>query len=159
MCIYPKLIKNKKFEANKKNGGIIPAVFDKRTLLIPVACGNCIECRKKKSREWQVRLQEEIRDGEKAEFVTLTFSNRSIKELTNEIWNEDLSIQGYKLDNEIATLATRRFLERWRKKHKKSVKHWLVTELGHNGTENIHMHGIIWPICEMDEIEKLWKLS
>ena len=30
------------------------------------------------------------------------------------------------------------------KNKQKSVRHWLITELGHNGTENIHLHGIIW---------------
>ena len=82
-------------------------------------------------------------------FVTLTFSNKSILELTQEsrkitwekikkikdgetVLKEELAkkeiyklkakLSGYKLDNEIATLATRRFLERWRKENKKSLK-------------------------------------
>lgn len=153
MCLYPKLIKNRKYTANKKNGGNIPAVIDKRVLYVPAGCGKCIECKKQKSREWQVRLQEEIRHDKTGKFVTLTFSNESIKELTEEI----KGLEGYELDNEIATLGTRRFLERWRKKYKKSVKHWLVTELGGNGTENIHMHGIIWTDKPAEEITKIWK--
>ena len=59
-------------------------------------------------------------------------------------------------ENELATLAVRRFLERWRKKHKISVKHWLVTELGHEGTERIHLHGIIWHDNVLD-IKEIWK--
>ena len=39
--------------------------------------------------------------------------------------------------------SCRRWLERIRKRTGKSVKHWLVTELGHEGTERIHLHGII----------------
>jgi len=160
MCLYPKLINNRKYVSNKKNGGIIPPVTDKRTLLVPVGCGKCIECKKQKSREWQVRLQEEIRHNGNGKFITLTFSNESIKELSKEIKN----VSGYNLDNEIATLATRRFLERYRKKYKKSIRHWLVTELGGNGTENIHMHGIIFPkninneteIEEIENISKIW---
>ena len=34
-------------------------------------------------------------------------------------------------------------LERIRKKTKKSVKHWFITELGEN-TGRIHLHGICW---------------
>ena len=49
MCLYPKLIKNKKYMSNKKNGGVIPAVSDERTLFVPVGCGKCIECLKQKS--------------------------------------------------------------------------------------------------------------
>jgi len=153
MCLYPKLIKNRKYVSNKKNGGNIPPVTDQRVLLVPVGCGKCIECKKQKAREWQVRLTEEIRNDNTGKFVTLTFSNESIKELTKEI----NGVEGYNLDNEIATLATRRFLERWRKKYKKSIKHWLITELGGNGTENIHMHGILWTTEKAEEINKIWK--
>ena len=32
-----------------------------------------------------------------------------------------------------------------------------MTELGHNGTENIHLHGIIWTNKDRAEIEKNWK--
>jgi hypothetical protein len=153
MCLYPRLIKNRKYVANKKNGGNIPTVFDNRVLIVPAGCGKCIECKKQKGREWSVRLQEEIRHDKRGKFVTLTFSNESIKELTKEI----KGLEGYNLDNEIATLATRRFLERWRKKYKKSVKHWLITEIGGNGTENIHMHGIIWTEETAETINNIWK--
>ena len=54
------------------------------------------------------------------------------------------------------TIGIRRFLERWRKKHKRSVKHWFITELGHQGTENIHIHGFIWA-NERDDINIIWK--
>lgn len=152
MCLYPKLIKNRKYIANKKNGGIIPPVSDNRVLMVPAGCGKCIECKKQKAREWSVRLQEEVRHNKNGKFVTLTFSNESIKELA-----QGIELQGYDLDNEIATKAVRRFLERWRKKYKKSVKHWLVTELGGNGTENIHLHGILYTEESTKTIEKIWK--
>lgn len=153
MCLYPKLIKNKKYTKNKKNGGIIPPVFDERVLLVPVGCGRCIECMKQKKREWQVRLSEELRHDRSGKFVTLTFTNESLKELEKDVGIRDL---GKIIENEIATLAVRRFLERWRKKHKKSVKHWLITELGHEGTERIHLHGIIYT-DNVKDIEEIWK--
>lgn len=152
MCLYPKLINNRKYQNNKKNGGIIPPVSDKRVLVVPVGCGKCMECKKQKSREWAVRLHEEIRHDKRGKFVTLTFSDESIKELKK---GEELN--GYDLDNQIAKKAIRRFLERWRKKYKKSVKHWLVTELGGNGTENIHLHGIIWTDENAKTINEIWK--
>ena len=62
MCLYPKLIKNKKYVANKKNGGNVPIPKDDRVLFVPVGCGNCIECKRQKKREWQVRLQEELKE-------------------------------------------------------------------------------------------------
>ena len=67
------------------------------------------------------------------------------------------NLEGYELDNELATLGVRLFLERWRKIHKKSLRHWLITELGHNGTENIHLHGVVWTDKNFEEIRKHWQ--
>ena len=154
MCLYPKLIKNRKYIANKKNGGNIPAVIDNRVLYVPIKCGKCMECMKSKSREWSVRLNEELRHNNKMTFVTLTFSNENIIKLKEEIEKKH-KIEGYEIDNEIVKLAVRRFCERWRKKYKKSIKHWLVSELGHNGTKNVHIHGILWSDNKND-IDKIW---
>lgn len=151
MCLFPKLIRNKKYVANKKNQGQPPIMKDGRVALVPVGCGKCVECRKKTARDWKIRLNEEVKHNENGKFVTLTFSNEEYTELAKEVQGE-----GYELDNRIAKLAVRRFLERWRKKYKKSVRHWLVTELGHKGTEHLHLHGIIWA-DDATEIEKIWK--
>lgn len=161
--------------ANKKNGGFIPPLpliydketdtikKDKRVLLVPVGCGKCMECQKQRSRNWSQRLKEEIKISKKGKFVTLTFEDEQIKnikegkDLNGKQVAEPLKLQGYELDNEIATIAIRRFLENWRKKYKKSIRHWLVTELGGNGTENIHIHGVMWSEKTADEIKKMWK--
>lgn len=159
----------------------MPPVKDNRTLYVPVACGQCIECKRAKARDWRVRLLEDIKTHKNGHMITLTFSNDSIRELTDEIQLKILDktlelsrksknktrdkeiqklrdkISGYKLDNEIATLAVRRFTERWRKQYKKTIRHWLVTELGHEGTENIHMHGIVWTDEPLSQVEKHWK--
>lgn len=119
MCLYPKLIKNKRYTVTKKNGGVIPPVFDERTLYVPIGCGKCIECMKQKKRNWQVRLLEEIKHDRTGKFVTLTFSEEALESL-----NKDVEIKNMDsiIENEIATLAVRRFLERWRKKHKKKCE-------------------------------------
>ena len=119
-------------------------------------------------------------------FITLTFSNEWISKITREVtrkttkikngikstWidkngklcqrykykyiTEEVQLKGYDLDNAIATHAVRKFNERWRKRYGKAIRHWLVTELGHNGTENIHLHGIIWT-DNTEELAKIWK--
>lgn len=154
MCLYPRLIKNRKYTANKKNGGNIPPVPDERVKYVPIGCQRCIECRKQKARAWQVRLLEDIKENRNGKFITLTFSNEGIKKVYDQL--EDKELTGYELDNEIATRAMRLFLERWRKKYGKSLRHWMVTELGHNGTENIHLHGIVWT-DEISTIEDIWQ--
>lgn len=153
MCLFTRLVENRKYRSNKKNGGVVPAVPDSRVYYVAVGCGECIECRKQKAREWQVRLLEDVQENRNGKFVTLTFSNEKLREINADV---DERWQGYERDNRIAILAVRRFLERWRKKYKKSVRHWLITELGHNGTENIHLHGIIWTDKTMEEIEERW---
>lgn len=143
MCLYPKLILNRKYIPNKKNKGQPAIVTDERTRYVPIGCGKCMECMRQRSREWQVRLHEELRTDDKTMklFVTLSFSDESLIKLEKDL---NSNLDGYNLDNKIATLAVRRFLERWRKTYKASLKHWLVTELGQTNTERIHIHGILW---------------
>lgn len=161
MCLYPRLMKNPKYKKNKKNGGVIPPILDKRIKLVPIGCGKCIECRREKAREWQIRMAEEIKENKDGKFITLTFSNEALRELKPavkiRIKAKTDQEKKYIYENELATIAVRRFLERWRRKYKKSVKHWLVTELGHEGTKRIHLHGILFTKVDNEEIERIWK--
>lgn len=155
MCLYPRLILNRKYKANAKNGGIIPAIPDMRVRYVPVGCQVCIECKKQKARQWQVRLSEEIKNNRNGRFITLTFSTAGLREVyESDDKLKDLS--GYDLDNGICTRAVRLFLERWRKKYKVSLRHWFITELGHGETEHVHLHGIVWT-DDLYEIERIWK--
>lgn len=155
MCIFEKPILNRKYVKNKKNRGQPPPISDLRLKYVQSTCGECIECRKEKARDWQVRLLEDIKYHTNAKYVVLTFSNESIAKLHEEYiekLHEDgrrikvpiKELNGYEKDNAIATRAIHLFRENWRKQFKKSIRHWLVTELGHNGTENIHLHGFLW---------------
>lgn len=151
MCLFPRLLKNPKYKQNKKNGGNVPDIQDIRVRYVPVACGNCIECRKAKAREWQVRLNEELKRTKYPYFITLTFEAKELKKLCKT----------YKLkeSNAVAGKAVRLFLERVRKDYKKSIKHWLITELGQDKTERIHLHGVFfmeYPINK-EWLNKYWK--
>ena len=55
------MIKNPKYLSNKKNNNNPPEITDERVKWVPVGCGNCMECRKQKKREWQIRMNEEIK--------------------------------------------------------------------------------------------------
>lgn len=153
MCLYPKLIKNKKYLPNEKNGGNVPIAKDERVLYVPVGCGRCFECRRQKRREWQVRLTEEIKHNNTGLFVTLSFSEQALDEIEKKIkWDKSYYIRC----NEIARYAVRHFLERWRRKFKKSVRHWLVTELGQRNTERVHIHGLLFTEESKEVIEERW---
>lgn len=158
MCIHKTLRENRKYLPNKKNGGIVPPFpihkgkEDKRVRAVPTGCGQCFECKKQKGREWQVRLLEDIKHYKNALFVTLTFSDKSIKEISRRY----PQLKGYTLDNQIATKGVEMFLNKWKRKYKHKPRHWLVTELGHEGTENIHLHGIIYTDKTSEEITERW---
>lgn len=148
MCLYPKRIINRKYTVTEKNQGEVPLppvigtdeygkdIYDERILYVNVPCGQCEECRKQKARNWQVRLTEELKEWKYPYFITLTFAPKELEEL--------LKKTNLKECNAVAGYAVRHMLERYRKDHKKSLRHWLITELGHEGTERIHLHGLIF---------------
>lgn len=184
MCLYPRLIDNPKYRKNKKNGGNVPIPSDNRVKLVPIGCGRCIECKKAKQREWQVRLLEEIKHDDRGKFITFTFNRESLNKLRNEVGTIKIKdgirktiklkngktrnyynyvyadnpniIDGYDLDNKAVKRGVRLFLERWRQESGKSVKHWFVTELGQKGTERIHIHGFLFTRKNTEYIEKKW---
>lgn len=136
MCLYPQKMVNKKYTATAKNGGCVPTMKDERTAYVQIPCGKCIECRQQKARNWMVRLGEEIPNTQYNYFVTLTFSPEQLGKLRKKTNLSEC--------NALFGIALRRSLERWRKDQKKSIKHWFITELGHEGTERIHAHGILF---------------
>lgn len=145
MCLYPRLIRNPKYKANKKNGGVVPYAKDKRALYVAIGCGKCMECRRQKANEWRVRLNEEIRrNNNPCRFVTLTIKEEYLKSIEETAGKDNVYGQ--------AAILVRRYLERIRKRTGKSVKHWIIPELGHKGTERLHLHGLIW--CETPWILK-----
>lgn len=149
MCLYPRLILNRKYLPNKKNKGDIKKMIDEREKYVPIGCGNCIECRQQKANEWRIRLCEELKDNEKAYFVTLTIDDKTFEEICNETKTQAC--------NAIATILVRRFLERWRRKYMKSVKHWFITELGEEH-DRLHLHGIIFTDVNLQlELARIWK--
>lgn len=119
---------------------------DPRKKWVPIGCGECIECRKLKVKEWLARLTEELKNPQKCLFVTLTFNDEILNKFTNE----------YKEPNLIAAKAIELFRKRWHAEKKAAARHWLITELGDENTDRLHLHGIIWG-AEASEIERIWK--
>lgn len=148
MCLYPIYIRNKRYTPNSKNGGFAPICDDNRKLYVPVGCGVCIECRRKRANEWKVRLNEEIaHNREKALFVTLTFSDEEYTRLYNE--------SEAKTDEQMLTYTIRRFKDRVRKRFSTAKRMWLIQEYG-SDYDRVHIHGLIWGMND-EEIKQTWK--
>lgn len=151
MCLYKKRLLNPRYLPNKKNNYTPPKITDEKFKYIEAECGNCIECRKKKAREWSIRITEELK-VQFGYFITLTISPEEMKLLMKA---EGVGIiKGN--ENAIAKLAWRRCLERIRKETGKSLRHWCVTELGEKN-DRIHLHGIVFGQKGAELIRKHWK--
>lgn len=174
MCLYPKTIKNRKYLPNKKNGYNPPKCPHPSLEYVQIDCGNCGPCRKKEGNFWRIRLQEQHRTDNTGKFATNTFSEEWYYKLAEDVQTERIKklkklaeiegkkpkiepLKGYELENAIATLAKRRFRDRWRKKYGKSLKCWFITELGQEKTERIHMHGIAYTNVSLNEFRIMWK--
>ena len=90
-------------------------------------------------------------------FVTLTIDEEHYIKLLDEMieWT-GIEPSGYKMQNIIAKRAVRLWLENVRSKTKKSVRHWIVTELGQNNTERIHLHGVLFNINDIELVMQKW---
>lgn len=153
MCLYTKKILNKRFVPTRKNGYNPPICHDERLRYIDIECGHCYECKRKKARNWRIRMAEQLRETPTAVFFTGTFTDQRIEKISRK----------YGIDkenaNEIATKETRLFLERIRRVLGKSVKHWIVTEKGHTNTRRIHIHGIFFAQDGMSQQSLIWLLK
>ena len=145
MCLYPSIIENPKYAKSNENR---KGIKDYRLRWIQIPCGHCEECRRAKANEWRVRLMEEIKSNPKnIIFATLTFSEESLKRLEYD----------EKEPNKAPQKAINLFRKRWWKKYKAPLKHWLITELGHDNTKRVHLHGIIWTELTEEQFEKEWE--
>lgn len=145
MCTRPKIIKNPRYRASRKNKWSPPECDDERKRYIPVPCGECEECCRARSSAWRVRIAEEVRVHPESRFVTLTFNEEELDKLIKEVGNEP---------DAIFRLAVHRFRERYRAGEGKSIRYVLISELGHKGTERLHLHGVI---NDVRDLGKYWK--
>lgn len=143
MCLYPRIIRNPATKPNKKNQGTPIPRKDPRHNSVPIGCGQCKECLAQKGRWWATRLSEEVkRTKTQGYMVTLTFSDEELREIEESIKKKRDGERPS--DKEVAKKAMRMFTERWRKKYKKPPKRWFTTEHGHEGSERLHLHGVIF---------------
>lgn len=118
------------------------SVFDKiQGIHIPVDCGKCPECIKKRTSQWSFRLRKEGDYSSSSYFITLTYDTQHVPITKN----------GYMtLNPEHVTL----WLKRLRKISKEKIKYYYVGEYGSN-TNRPHYHMIIFN-ANIEDIETTW---
>lgn len=100
-----------------KTTGSWPVTFNIREgftgLEVIVPCGNCIECRLEKSRQWAVRLMHEAQMHEQNTFITLTYNDENLPK------NQSIDVREFQL-----------FMKRLRKTHKQPIRYFHCGEYG-----------------------------
>lgn len=118
---------------------------DRSDFYLDVPCGKCYQCVKRYKSQWSFRLNQHYRylsseAKRNSFFITLTFEDAYLPSTKEE-----------------SAVLVRKFLERVRKKHKRSVTHFIVSEHGKT-THRYHFHGILFD-CPFDirDLSKFWK--
>lgn len=144
---------------------------------IEVPCGNCRQCRIRRSREWTARLLNELVYHEWASFITLTYTNMNLPIMTEDIveefmpYTETLSKLGIKQissNGHQSTLIKRdlqNFFKRLRKKLKKikkshAIKYFACGEYGETYARP-HYHIIMFGLDQRHReiIEESWNMG
>lgn len=139
-CLHPITIPNPRYKSWKKNLSAdvyVDTMVDCFGTIHPkdeyltVPCGHCYQCRKRKAKEWRLRLLWEHTRHHNAIFITLSISDEYIKEAEKN-----------------PSIMIRRYLDLLRKytNRGKYLKHWFITEHGERNTKRLHFHGIIWDV-------------
>lgn len=108
-----------------------------------VPCGSCIACRINHTSQWTIRLLAEKQYWDKSSFVTLTYDDEHLKDMS--LHPEDLT----------------KFLKRLRKYLDVPIKYYACGEYG-SKTARPHYHLILFGVgqskYEREAIAKCWKL-
>lgn len=148
-----------------------------------VPCGKCIQCIKKKRKEWAFRLHQEGKDHITAYMVTLTYNEESLPYLNQNTGEYPIRLQEIHkseptdiLEPIVLKSDVQKFIKQIRKRtdilfkkygtkkathQEQRIRYYMVSEYGTQYTRRPHYHGIIWnlqtPIARDIEIQKIWQ--
>lgn len=135
MCVSPLIVKRKTH--NFKYG-----------VTLPVPCGKCPLCVRKKINHWTFRIKKEAELHSSAFFVTLTYDEEHLPKTTS----------GYptlnKRDVQLFIKRLRRHEER--KGNHNKIRYYLVGEYG-SRTFRPHYHAVIFGISSFESIKATWQ--
>jgi hypothetical protein len=110
---------------------------------IPVPCGKCPICRRRRLNDWVFRLKQEDKVAESSYFITLTYNTDHVPLCNN----------GMTLDPNDLT----KFFKRIRK-YGENIRYYAVGEYGSKSWRP-HYHIILFNLKDLDHIFKGWKLG
>ena len=146
-CERPKKIRNPRYkdmsltdmyEYSERHFGIYRKPPD---YYVEVGCGTCHSCQKRKLNGYKMRLMYECAKYPNSLFLTLSFTDDALKEYQSDY-----------------NVAVKQFLDAFRKRFGKGVKHFFVCEFG-SLKGRPHYHGILFNVprsCTEEDIESIW---
>lgn len=111
---------------------------------VPVPCGKCPACFKKRVSHWSFRLLQEDKFSHYSNFITLTYANENLPYSSNGF--ASLRFRDVQL-----------FFKRLRKRNSLDLRYYLVGEYG-GKTARPHYHALIFN-AELDTIQPAWELG
>lgn len=110
---------------------------------VPVPCGKCPNCKKRRVDEWVFRMMEEDKISSSSYFITLTYNTDTVPISKNGFMT--LSKKDYQ-----------DYMKRLRKLNKTTLKYYAVGEYG-TKNKRPHYHAIIFNIEDKETIFKAWQ--
>lgn len=123
---------------------------------IPVPCGKCPACKKRRVQEWLFRIRQEHKHCRTAYFVTLTYNNEHVPRTKNGFLTlRKKDYQDYMKRLRKQTIATNKYV--WQKfgyNYNDKIKYYAVGEYG-DRRKRPHYHAIIFN-ANREDIRKTW---
>lgn len=116
-----------------------------RTKSVPVPCGRCPPCKRRRVNSWVFRLLEEDKVSSSSHFITLTYDTRTVP----------ISGHGYMT---LHKPDFQDFMKRLRKLTTNNVKYYAVGEYG-SKTERPHYHAIVFNVPDKEMFMQAWTLN
>lgn len=110
---------------------------------IPVGCGKCVYCKKRRVSSWVFRLLQEELISSSSYFVTLTYEDRHLPRTKSNYATLD------KTDFQ-------KFMKRLRKINTRKIRYYAVGEYGTKHWRP-HYHAIMFNIDDIDYLQKAWQ--
>lgn len=115
---------------------------------LPLPCGKCPNCKRRRVSDWSVRLQEEDNVSLSSHFVTLTYNTDHVPISPNGFMT--LNKRDFQL-----------FMKRLRKslpKNSPKIKYYCAGEYGEK-TNRPHFHAIMFNVPDIELINDAWQLG
>lgn len=112
---------------------------------IPVPCGRCPKCIKRRINGWVFRLLQEEKRSTSSYFITLTYDTNHVPISRNSFMS---------LNRNDLT----KFWKKLRKTQQQKIRYYAVGEYGTN-TKRPHYHAIVFNVEDVEEFQNCWNLG